>query len=678
MDEGRRSRVLRASLLDSFSSEALDGMFGEDAAQVSADLRQLGIDPLRPAPSVVYFLRRQLEQEVGSDRARVMALDVAEHLLEVERPEDALHVLSQYGHRSAFLSALGRAVRRLPSEERWLRWAESMTDEEAAADVELAFVRAGLHERRGDVARAAAVLRRAASTALGSAGGEAGQRLATEIARLAAVHGGVHGSSLVGRLSDAEGRVARRFRARGLRVLPELVLILALTIIGGAVGGRDPREAFALLLGAAILLWMTDLFPKFVVGLALIAAWVLSGVAEPADAVGGFSSTEWIFVVSVLGIAAAVTRSGLLYRVGVLLVRRLPQVLLTQASALLGTGVILSPLLPHAHGRAALVAPLALAVAQAQRLKDREPAAAVLGLAAWIGAGPLMFLFLNGSSLNLLLWSLMPEASRARFDWFHWFQAALPLGVFLAVGALVVLFVVLRPSGAAMASRERADVQLAVLGPPMLRELLMIVILFATMLGSIMAPALAIDVGIVAVLGLVAAAVSGNFDREALQGLDWDFLIFTGVALSVSHLLHELGLDEIIAHGAREQLGEVRGLLGEGAIRPVAFVLTVACLNLLIRLLLDQVEATFLLALTLLPVGPALGVDPWVVVITILATSSMWFLRDQTDAYVVALEASGRQLFGQQQARRVAVGYAAITLLGLALAVPYWHMLGLL
>jgi hypothetical protein len=67
-----------------------------------------------------------------------------------------------------------------------------------------------------------------------------------------------------------------------------------------------------------------------------------------------------------------------------------------------------------------------------------------------------------------------------------------------------------------------------------------------------------------------------------------------------------------------------------------------------------------------------------VIIITILATSSMWFLRDQTDAYVVALEASGRQLFGQEQARRVAIGYAGITLLGLALAVPYWHLLGLL
>ena len=64
--------------------------------------------------------------------------------------------------------------------------------------------------------------------------------------------------------------------------------------------------------------------PDFVVGLGLVAAWILLGVAMPAEALAGFASREWLFVLAVYGLAAATARSGLLYRIGLLLVRRVP------------------------------------------------------------------------------------------------------------------------------------------------------------------------------------------------------------------------------------------------------------------------------------------------------------------------------------------------------------------
>ena len=111
---------------------------------------------------------------------------------------------------------------------------------------------------------------------------------------------------------------------------------------------------------------------------------------------------------------------------------------------LLPTGLLVSPLLPSTMGRAALTAPLALAVAEARRLRDHAPAAAALGLAAWIGSTPMTFAFLNASSLCLLAWGLLPEASRARFDWIHWLLAALPLTVLVAVGTVAIVGTFLR------------------------------------------------------------------------------------------------------------------------------------------------------------------------------------------------------------------------------------------
>src|SRR5439155_26673326 len=97
----------------------------------------------------------------------------------------------------------------------------------------------------------------------------------------------------------------------------------------------DPRLGFVLRLASAICLWNSNVFPDFAVGLALIAMWVLVGVARPQEAVAGFASMDWLFVLSVLGLAVAVARSGLLYRAGLILVRRFPARLGAQSIALI-------------------------------------------------------------------------------------------------------------------------------------------------------------------------------------------------------------------------------------------------------------------------------------------------------------------------------------------------------
>ena len=107
-------------------------------------------------------------------------------------------------------------------------------------------------------------------------------------------------------------------------------------------------------------------------------------------------------------------------------------------------------------------------------------------------------------------------------------------------------------------------------------------------------------------------------------------------------------------------------------------MLAVAGVSLLIRLVLDQDLTVVLVGVTLLPVAPRIGVEPWIVVIALLATSVAWFLPAQTPSYLVAQSASEGRLFSHAQAQRFAFAYTALTLLGLVLSVPYWRLLGLL
>jgi di/tricarboxylate transporter len=280
----------------------------------------------------------------------------------------------------------------------------------------------------------------------------------------------------------------------------------------------------------------------------------------------------------------------------------------------------------------------------------------------------------------LLAWGLLPEESRTRFDWTSWLVAAFPFGVLTSLGALAALFLVFRPDPASAPSRERLTMQLAVLGPPSRRELAVLCLLGLTVLGWLLASALGVHVGVVAVFGLFGAVMIGGFDQRSFREIDWDYLIYYGGALSIASLSASLGVSRTLADALGGQFNLHLGHLGATGVAPgspLLFILGLAVISLLVRLVMEPTQAALLLSLAAIPLAPVVGVNPWIVVIIILSTNNAWFLRKQTPAYLVAYAATDGRLYSHDQARRMAVAYSAISLAALALSVPYWHWLGL-
>ena len=663
----RRQAVLEASLLE--EPAELASLAGDRASALATDLSDLGIGPVGGA-AVRDVIREHLRRDLGPVETRRRAEALAERLAGIGAWDAALGALGGHADAAALGTMLGRALRAIPPlpADRARRWIERLDEAAVARDPDLALARAAFHEGRGEPGRAMEVLRRALGGALSVASRDDGPRLVQEISRLALATGErpVAGVALRPRVTG-EAPIPR---SMGWPTRAGLVVAAALVLVA-AWPGTSPGRRFVMLLLAAIATMLSRAVPDFAVGLGLVAAWILLGVARPAEALAGLASREWLFMIAVYGLAAATARSGLLYRVGLRLVRSVPAGTLRQALTLLLSGLFLTPLIPSATGRASLVLPLARALAEALRVPERSSVSAVLGLAAWTGAGPLMFVALTGSGTCLLAWGLLPEASRARVGWIQWLVAAGPLGAFLAAGAVALLFVLLRPTPIGAPPPERLGLQVALLGPPSMREVTMAVVLLLTVAGLIAAPWLRLDLATVALLGLLAAVAVGSFDGPALQALDWGMLLFFGVVLSLGRLAGSLGIDA--AAGAL--IGE---LLGPARPGPLAMVLSVAVVSLALRLVLEQDLTVLLVSLALIPVATAAGVEPWAVTIALLATSVVWFLPFQTSAYMVARSASEDRLFSHEQARRFALAYAGLTLIGLALAVPYWRLLGLL
>jgi CRP-like cAMP-binding protein len=401
----RLQAVLEASLLE--EPPALASLSGDRASTLTADLADLGVGGAG-GTAVRDVLRERLRRELGPMETRRRAEALAARLAAAGAWEAALGVLASHADATALAAMLARALRAVPPlpPDRARRWIERLGDEVALRDPDLALARAAAYEGRGDPARAMEVLRRALGGALSAPNRDDGPRLAREISRLALATGErpVAGVALRPRVTG-EAPTPRSWgwpSRAGLAVAATLVLVAAWP-------GTPPDRRFVTLLLAAIAAMLSRAVPDFAVGLGLVAAWILLGVARPTEALAGLASREWLFMIAVYGLAAATARSGLLYRVGLRLVRSVPAGTLRQAVTLLLSGLFLTPLIPSATGRASLVLPLARALTEALRVPERSGVSAVLGLAAWTGAGPLMFVALTGSGTCLLAWASCPK-----------------------------------------------------------------------------------------------------------------------------------------------------------------------------------------------------------------------------------------------------------------------------
>ncbi len=665
-----RSRILQASLLDESDAAALRALFGDETAEVAEQLTAFGAVKGKLPPPIARALSEALVKEAGAEGVRAFVHDAIEPLAKAGSWRNALTLAGTYADGPAVAALLARALRGADklSSELAAPWLTRLSDEAAADDAVLAVERAAVHSQQGAPEAALRLLRRALPLA----------HTRSDPTAIALIEAAVtRHTEVAGAIERAKPRESPRLAIlwSNLRANPSrfaaVTLSILLIIAAIFTSPFSKAGAFVLLLGGAIALWIVAILPEFVVYLGLVISWVFLGIAKPAQAVAGFGSTSWISILAILAIASALSASGLVYRLGLMLIRRLPQGLFAQGAACMGSGLGLTLMVPSSTARTRLILPTALAAAQSQRFKDRSPESAFLGLAAFIGASPLLYIFLNGSSSNFLGLGLIPEASRARFDLAYWFVAAAPLALFTAIGSLGILWVILRPGKTEQMSHQRIDLQLSLLGPLSAREISMAVILALMVIGFNVGPSVGISTGVVGLASLVAAALVGCFNRQSLQALNWDFLISYGVILSLPPIISALGIDATIAHA----LG---GLLGGAQFSPLVFVLAIAVLNLAVRLLLPDDQTLLLLSIILIPVAPVFGVHPWVVVITLLATFTLWLLPTQTSSYAVAYEASEGRLFTQGQARKACIGFIAVTLVGLVAVFPYWRWLKLI
>jgi anion transporter len=425
------------------------------------------------------------------------------------------------------------------------------------------------------------------------------------------------------------------------------------------------------LLCLTLIYWVFWVLPDYGVALIFALGLILTRLATPEAVLGGFASTTWFMTLGVLGLGAAITGSGLFYRLSLQLVRFFPLSYYWQVLALGIMGIVVMALIPQQSARTAIISQMLVNLSDSLGYKNPSKASTGLFAASFLGLGQLGFLFLTGSTTSLIAWGLLPADVRAQFTWGYWFLAALPPTLVVVVVLLLGAIFIYRPESQAKISYKMVQTQLEVLGPLSQKEWITLVVLCFTVIGWLTVSYHKIDGAWVALIALCILINTGVLGWGMIKkGIDWELLIYMGATLTIPALLTRAKIDQWL-------VGLISPLIFPFIDRPAISFIIIALIAYALKLLFTSFLTVVTLSVALIPLSVDMGISPWVMAMIILIASEVWFFRFQVDWHTLAFSTTEGKGFTYPLMAWINPFYALAYILALLAAIPYWRYLGL-
>ncbi len=431
---------------------------------------------------------------------------------------------------------------------------------------------------------------------------------------------------------------------------------------------RRPADGSAVvlaILGAAIVLWVTEAIPLFVTSLTIPIVLAVAEVATAGDALAPFFDPIIVLFFGGFLMAQAMRRAGLDRLVAITIVDIAGRGAIRLYVALLALAAFLSMWMSNTAAVTVLI-PIAMAVTEPlESLSYRKATILGIAYAATIGGVGSAI----GTPANQLAISFIERLTGREISFAEWFGFGLPMVVvFLPVMAAYLWAVsgVDVPAerfreAAAVAHEERRS------AGPLTRRQMEVLAVF----GLVMALWLSqtwhgVNTGIVALAGAVALFVLGRIKPEDLGRISWPTLLTFGGGLTLGRFMVTTGTSDWLV----TQLG------GVGEWPEVLAVAAVAILALGLTTVASNTAAAATLIPLAIPLAGIIGVDPVLLVIVVAIASSVDF------ALVIGtpptMLAYSTELFTVPEIlRKGAVLDAVGIALLIALVLPIWHLFGL-
>ncbi|WP_409341757.1 SLC13 family permease [Paenibacillus sp. MBLB4367] len=422
---------------------------------------------------------------------------------------------------------------------------------------------------------------------------------------------------------------------------------------------------------AAVVLWIVNIVPDFLVALFMAMYWVLGGIAEPSAALSGFAEPVWFYMLFILALGTAITKSGILYRLSLIALKAFPKSYQGQLWGITISGLLLNPLIPSSTAKATLGVPIAKTISESMGFAHRSKGAAGLGLAAMVFYGFMAPFFLTGSYTNVMAYGLVPGQSE--LSWFAWMFYALPPLLVFVLGMKLCIRLFFRPdSPGRPLSDQVLQEQFRILGKLTKDEKTTLAVAIGCIGLMMLQPLHGIDNVWIMLFGFAALVVGGVLDNKTLKsGIDWPFMLFIGIAFSFTQVATQLGVVEALSGTLAEYMAPFMG-------SPYTFLLAVIVISFLVTLVIRDDPAVIVLVMSLLPLAAQIGIHPWVLVFVVLLSTDPFFFPYQSPTYLTAYYSSEEKAFTHKQGMRMALCYAGVVAALVAVCIPYWKLIDLI
>jgi anion transporter len=437
--------------------------------------------------------------------------------------------------------------------------------------------------------------------------------------------------------------------------------------------GLEPAATKQLaFIALTLIFWMFRVFPEYGVALLFAIGMIISGLGQPETVLGGFANSSWFMTLGVLGLGAAITSSGLFYRLSLQLVRVFPLSYRWQIVAMGVMGIVVMALIPQQSARTAIISQMLMNLSESLGYKNPSKASTGLFVASFLGLGQLGFLFLTGSTTSLIAWGLLPEEVREQFSWGYWFYAASVPTLVVAAVVILATLILYRPESQPRISYKMVQTQLQILGPLSLHEWITLAVLCLTLAGWLSKSYHNIDGAWVALIALCVLINTGVLGWGMIKkGIDWEMLLYMGATLSIPVLLTQARIDQWL-------VGMFAPVILPLTNSPALCFTVIIIIAIAVKLAFTSFLTVVTLTVALLPLASELGISPWVMAMIVLMGSEVWFLRFQVDWHTMASATTGGKGFSYPMMSRINPVYAVAYILAAIVAIPWWRHLGLI
>ena len=410
-----------------------------------------------------------------------------------------------------------------------------------------------------------------------------------------------------------------------------------------------------------VLAWMFELLPPFVVGLLITLGYILTKVTTAEIAFSSWNNQMVWLTFSGLLVGTAFERTGLLKRIDYFCIRRTGYSYRGIVIGLILSGVIITLILPNLSARVTLYAFLGIGICEAMKLEKGSKAGAGIMLASFLAAVGSRYLLPSGNDETVMAHQLMENPPSIQT---HAIANA-PITLVWVVVIIAMILVLFQPKDK-IDCRSFIDEEWNKLGKLAGQEIKFLVMLVVAL---ILAFTNTIALGWCFLLLACCCFLPGI---DILKGPDmmktnFGMVIFVACAMTIGNVATSLNLGAIVSNACIELLGSVS---------PSQYVLfpRIWLFGVLVNFLMTPLAAVSSFTVPVVGVATATGLSVNAAVYSFtLGVEQVLFPYEWAATLFVF---SFGYITSKQFLKFGAVRMALNLIFLLALAIPYWNLVG--